>query len=372
MQRDSAMSTHLCSTCLGMPLEHARFLVKVLSSASPSITHCLRSSGAEGVILNSEIAAAIAEDLLDCYDSDQLGHDLHTCLSRDFHLFADDYDQRGYPEIAGLLFGSDSEGRYRLKDSKNFRQIIHDFHEELKTSRRFFFDIDKEFAFIFDTLDSLIKRAKPSSDYSDLNADVNELCRARLGANFDRERNPIPYPIDEMGAAPNHACKGGRINPPGMSFLYLASNENTAALEIRATPADVFTVVKVALQNEPLLLDLRRCSFSALFEFEYLSDERWIEEYLQKVAVYTYLSEILAQPVASEDPLGYIHTQIFCEYLKIKGIHGLIYDSTLCSSGFNVCIFEPTDYSELVGESRLARVSALSAEVVSPASNHTR
>lgn len=358
------MPEHLCSACLGIPLLRAAYVVADLFSSTPSTTHCPYSRNADGIILDNDIAAFISDNLLECYYPHELGDDLRVCLIRDFHLFSDVLNVDEQLEIIETLFGSDSKGHYRLKDNINFRQKIDDFHEELKASRRFFFDKDGEFAFIFHTLDSLIKTARPCSCYLELNPDTKCLYRARLGSRFDEDRNQVPYPLGEMGAAPNQFCKGGRINPPGMSFLYLASSEDTAALEIRATPADVFTVADVFLRNDPLLLDLRRSSFSTLSGFKFFPESRLITQHLEKVAVYTYLSEILAQPVASEDPLGYIHTQIFCEYFKIKGVHGLIYDSTLCSSGFNVCVFEPTEFSELVGESRLARVSALSAEVV--------
>lgn len=366
------MPEHLCSACLGIPLEHAEYVVADLFSSTPSTTHCPHPRNADGIILNNDIAAFISDSLLEFYYPHELGDKLHTCLTRDFHIFTEDFSLCEQLEITQALFGSDSNERYRLKDNKNFRHKIDEFHEELKVSRRFFFDKDGEFAFIFDTLNLLIETARPSSSYFEFNPDTRCLYRARLGSQFDEDGNRVPYPIGKMGAAPNQFCKGGRINPPGMSFLYLASSEETAALEIRATPADVFTVADVCLRNDPLLLDLRRSSFSTLFGFKFFPESGWITQHLEKVAVYTYLSEILAQPVASEDPLGYIHTQIFCEYFKVKGIHGLIYDSTLCSSGFNVCIFEPTEFSELIGDSRLARVSALSAEVVLLASDDTR
>lgn len=37
-----------------------------------------------------------------------------------------------------------------------------------------------------------------------------------------------------------------------MSFLYLASSEDTAALEIRATPADIFTVANSYLTQRSI------------------------------------------------------------------------------------------------------------------------
>ena len=70
-----------------------------------------------------------------------------------------------------------------------------------------------------------------------------------------------------MGQAPSHLCKGGRINPPGFSYLYLASNEETAALEVRATPADLFTIAHVSLCNDPLMLDLRTSNILSSVKF---------------------------------------------------------------------------------------------------------
>lgn len=359
------MSTHLCSTCLGIPLQHAEYILVDLFSKSPSRTHCPHSDGRQGVILDSEISLSIAENLLDCYRTDASGKDLYTCLQEDFHFFGDISDRNIHRNIINSLFGSDSQGTYLLKEEFNFKWMIDEFHDELKTSHRFFFDKHGRFSFIFDTLDLLIDNAKPSSTYFHPDTEANIIYRARLGSQVNKDGSHAPFRIADMGAAPSQFCKGGRINPPGISFLYLASSEATAALEIRATPADFFTVVDVALRNDPLLLDLRNASVSTLFGFKYFPHPQWIANHLQKVSVYTYLSEILAQPVASEDPLGYIHTQIFCEYFKIKHVHGLIYDSTLCSAGFNVCIFEPSDFSELIGSPRLSRVSTLSAEVQS-------
>ena len=359
------MSTHLCSTCLGMPLQHAEHMLVDLFSKSPTRTHCPYSKGGEGIFFDSEISSNIAESLLDCYQVDSSGKVLHACLREDFRLFPNIPDPNTHRQIVSSLFGSDSQGSYQLKEEFNFWRMIDDFHDELKTSHRFFFDKHGTSSFIFGALDLLIQSAKPSSSYFQPDTETNYLYRARLGSELNEDGSHSPYEIKDMGAAPIQLCKGGRINPPGISFLYLASSERTAALEIRATPADFFTVADVALRNDPLLLDLRKTSVSTLFEFEYFPHSECIANHLQKVAVYTYLSKILAQPVASDDPLGYIHTQIFCEYFKVKHVHGLIYDSTLCSDGFNVCIFEPTEFSELIGSPRLFRVSALSAEVQS-------
>lgn len=143
------MPEHLCSACLGIPLLRAAYVVADLFSSTPSTTHCPYSRNADGIILDNDIAAFISDNLLECYYPHELGDDLRVCLIRDFHLFSDVLNVDEQLEIIETLFGSDSKGHYRLKDNINFRQKIDDFHEELKASRRFFFDKDGEFAFIF-------------------------------------------------------------------------------------------------------------------------------------------------------------------------------------------------------------------------------
>ena len=132
------MPKHLCSTCLGIPLEHAQYVVADLFSNSPSTTYCPHSCDTDGIVVNNEIAAIISDYLLDCYYPHELGDDLRACLTRDFHFFTDVYNVDQQLDIIEALFGSDSKGHYRLKDNNNFRQKIDDFHEELKASRRFF------------------------------------------------------------------------------------------------------------------------------------------------------------------------------------------------------------------------------------------
>lgn len=358
------MPQHLCSSCIGIPIDHVKYVFSDISSSDKlTFASCPRADNRQGVILNEDILSLIADSFLEFYNLDPSGDRLQDCLRRDFNFLCHILDEDVRAEITETIFGLDSKQSFRLKHGDNFRIKIDEFHEELKSRRRYFFNKHDHFGFIFEMLDLLIGAATPASTIPELaNRDLH-LYRARIGSAQDKDGNSIPFPADNMGQAPSHLCKGGRINPPGFSYLYLASNEETAALEVRATPADLFTIAHVSLCNDPLMLDLRTSNILSSVNFEYYPFRHYFQLHLQKIAVFKYISEILARPVASHDPVGYIHTQIFCEYFKIKGVHGLIYDSTLCPSGFNLCLFEPTEFSEVTEPTYLARISALSARV---------
>ena len=358
------MLQHICSNCLGIPISQAKYVFsEFFDSENLTLSACPRAADSVGFILNTEIISSIADSFLEFYNFDPQGDRLLDCLGRDFHFLSHIHDSDEKNQIIESIFGLDSHQNFQLKDKFNYRNRIDEFHEELKSRRRYFFNKHEHFGFIFEMLDSLIGTSRPASNIPELaNCDLH-LCRARIGSTQDKHGNPIPFPASEMGPAPSHLCKGGRINPPGFSFLYVASDEETAALEVRATPADQFTIARVSLCNDPLMLDLRTSNILSFVDFEYYPFHYYFELHLQKIAVFRYISEILARPVASHDPLGYIHTQIFCEYFKIKGVHGLIYGSTLCPTGFNLCLFEPTEFSEVAEPTYLARISALSAHV---------
>jgi len=57
---------------------------------------------------------------------------------------------------------------------------------------------------------------------------IAESDKTQIWAPEDR-----PFPADEMGAPPANKTTEGRVNPRGISYLYLATNPKTAVAEIR-------------------------------------------------------------------------------------------------------------------------------------------
>ncbi len=64
-----------------------------------------------------------------------------------------------------------------------------------------------------------------------------KLARARIGVEEIEDDNVgidiSPLPTEEMGPPPSLEAKEGRINPHGISYLYLANSGETAIAEAR-------------------------------------------------------------------------------------------------------------------------------------------
>ena len=63
--------------------------------------------------------------------------------------------------------------------------------------------------------------------------------------------------IEEMGNPPKDKATGGRANPKGISYLYLADNVVTSLYEARATLFDFVTVGDFRLKEDLKVLNLR-------------------------------------------------------------------------------------------------------------------
>ncbi|MDX6306768.1 MAG: hypothetical protein QOI77_3737 [Blastocatellia bacterium] len=65
----------------------------------------------------------------------------------------------------------------------------------------------------------------------------SEFFRARQGIAWVEEEfggeRPAPYSKQEMGPPPARLAQGGRLNPGGIPYLYLASDIKTAIAEVR-------------------------------------------------------------------------------------------------------------------------------------------
>lgn len=143
---------------------------------------------------------------------------------------------------------------------------------------------------------------------------------------------------EEMGAPPNSLARAGRINPAGISELYLADGEDTALHEVRAGMFDVVTFGSFHPQRQLTVADLS--AFSRISPFaDAISTESVAvnHEVLREMT-----AEMAKQMRSNDDPIEYVPTQFIAEYAKtVEGIDGVRYDSTLVKGGVNYCFFNP-------------------------------
>jgi hypothetical protein len=175
-----------------------------------------------------------------------------------------------------------------------------------------------------------------------------KLVRARIGSYYEEleEQNGEikvmygPLRPKEIKAPPPKKTKDGRINPRGISCLYLSDNVETAILEVRPWLGQEVSVGYFIIKNTLKCIDTSRDKKGAYFPFgkgqpKLTPDEK--EEF-----VWSGINDSFSRPVRSEDEsINYIPTQFLSEFFKTNGYDGIIYKSALTEKGFNIVLFNP-------------------------------
>jgi hypothetical protein len=140
-----------------------------------------------------------------------------------------------------------------------------------------------------------------------------------------------------MGKPPTEKAIEGRANPQGISYLYLASNSDTAIAEKRSQLKDAITVGEFRVNDEIIVIDLRNPQIGTPFKW---GDN--LEFVLKIQGFLKLLGFILSKPVdRNKTQLEYLPTQYLCEFIKDQDFHGVLYNSFL-GDGYNIVLFDET------------------------------
>lgn len=183
----------------------------------------------------------------------------------------------------------------------------------------------------------------------------SRLYRAQVGTKFAPWRRAgveddtgieEEHPLEEtrMIPDPKHVRTGGRANPPGFAYLYLADRPETALAEMRPWVGESLTLAIFEVQKN---ISLVVCQAGAEVVGDLLFQENPPTEKLDQ-HVWNEISRAFARPVNREDQeSAYVPTQILAEVFKAEGFDGLAYRSGLERGTnvvlFNVDIAKPTD-----------------------------
>lgn len=165
------------------------------------------------------------------------------------------------------------------------------------------------------------------------------LYRARV------RRHEKEFLLADMGAPPRELVAGGRANPPGIPYLYLASTMQTAVAEVRPSVADVVCVGTFEPTGDFKLVDLSSPR-------ERISPFKLDADSLHRVRSCMNFLCVLGRDLSSPTPpyraaTDYLVTQYLCELIKDLGYDGVMYSSAV-SDGLNVAAFDPSLF-EAVG-----------------------
>lgn len=146
----------------------------------------------------------------------------------------------------------------------------------------------------------------------------------------------------QMGCPPHTKVTGGRANPHGIPYLYLAENLPTCISEVRPSNASEVYVSEFKPTKELVLLNLtspRTSASAASFEEEQLS------VVLSLVALLEKLSSELSKPIdPDKSTIEYIPTQFLCEFIKSVGkFDGIVFNSSF-GFGRNYVLYNSSDF----------------------------
>lgn len=147
------------------------------------------------------------------------------------------------------------------------------------------------------------------------------------------------YTKTSMGFPPKRKARAGRINPNGISCLYLSDTVETTFYEIRAGINDKASIANFILEKESTIIDLTK--IDAINPFSWDNYEDAIAELAANINHLKRIATEIGRPLSKSDsPLDYIPIQYICDYIKSEDFDGIKYKSTLNEGGINYAFFD--------------------------------
>lgn len=144
---------------------------------------------------------------------------------------------------------------------------------------------------------------------------------------------------DEMGAPPNNSASAGRVNPEGVSILYLSTSEDTTVYEVRAGISDYVTIGSFKLKDDIEVINL--ALIDKISPFLGITNSYDFTQYAVNIEHLRMISSEISKPLRRQDSiLDYIPTQYISDFIRSKGYDGIEFRSTMCTHGENVAIFD--------------------------------
>jgi RES domain-containing protein len=149
--------------------------------------------------------------------------------------------------------------------------------------------------------------------------------------------------LDEMGPPPAGHAGAGRMNPPGIPYLYTALDPQTALAEVLPRPPCRAAVATLRLRAEVRVLDLTaRPDIPSIFD-EARAEQRQVLLFLGRFV------DAISQPVLRDgrDHIDYVPSQVVSEYFsqvhRFDGhcLAGIVYPSAVRDGGKNAVLFPP-------------------------------
>lgn len=232
------------------------------------------------------------------------------------------------------IFGNNTaDKRFSFNfDVASYTDQWEDFKTELKHKNRFFPKATIH--------SSLFSRLTPGSNEGVLFQLLEQLkIPVDVRESFFRARiSEVPLVAHQMGCPPCEIVTGGRANPRGIPYLYVADSLITCISEVRPSNSSGVYVAQITPVRELSVLDLttprKHCSASAF-------GEEQLSAVLGFLGLLELFSDELSKPIRPENSnLDYIPTQFLCEFIKSEArFDGIVFNSSF-GQGKNYVFFD--------------------------------
>jgi RES domain-containing protein len=147
---------------------------------------------------------------------------------------------------------------------------------------------------------------------------------------------------DQLGAPPSDKARAGRMNPAGISYLYLAFDQETALAEIQYNPSR-----HAAIGQFEVLRDLQFLNLTTLPNLPSIFDDNHRDELEGLLFLESFIEEI-TKPVQKNgsEHIEYVPSQVVSEYFALifhtadgRHLDGILYPSAIHPGGRNLVLF---------------------------------
>lgn len=274
---------------------------------------------------------------------------------RSFVFLEDIFSNDVYPDYdkgVAVYAGHDEDGMRGYNQSLPYAdRDLAEFRRRLQTEN--YFGIEPDLAALIEKVQDRIEVVEPAGQLY-FRARLGVAARLNRPNGFRSETVYKPYQDKALGAPPPQIARAGRLNREGVSFLYLASDIETACAEIRPHPSHQLSVGQYRS-----LRPLRLANLEADIAAFATSDTQ-----LDLYAFVYAADQAMSLPVRPEQAGRYSITQLIADVLRQRGFDGVAFKSSLNEGGRNVCIFKPEEFEYVPDSAVVQRVKSLRYELV--------
>ena len=288
-------------------------------------------------LITSENLIFNSERFVDDVDLDILTCGIEDCDSCELDLYYGHIDGTRWSfgkRIKDRRDSSLSALEFKLLE-KNYFLLEKEFHKELKLFKKYFkSSVSKKSVFYRARIgyEKTVKNNDTVWNYMDENSRLKY----------------IPYSNSKISASPISKLSQGRLHRTGTSFLYLATDIETALTEVRPDPGH-----KVSIGCFEAIKKLKIADLDQAF-IKLSKNEKTLEKYI----FINHIDQLLSRPVTSDERYMYLITQFFSDAFRKLGFDGIYFTSSV-GPGQNLLIFNADNFKYIKNEASVYQIDSL-------------